>query len=147
MRVNGDIQNIPLNFVDAIEIIKDKLETIKTISQSDLGFLNTAPFNQEEFIVEQLGQIINLSSNVPRSVVRSDSLSLPNITAECTSAFIQLYGGLKTHQYWALSGNQAISITFNFRLFFSIINGFNWTVFPLRIFNANYKINDNFFLC
>jgi hypothetical protein len=105
VRVNGHIQNMPLNFVDAIENIKDKLETIKTISQSDLGFLNTITFNQEEFLVEQLGQIISLSSNVPRSVMSSDSLSLPNITTECTSAFIQLYAGLKTSQYWALSGN------------------------------------------
>jgi hypothetical protein len=105
VRVNGHIQNVPLNFVDAIENIKDKLETIKTISQSDLGFLNTITFNQEEFLVEQLGQIISLSSNVPRSVMSSDSLSLPNITTECTSAFIQLYAGLKTSQYWALSGN------------------------------------------
>ena len=95
---------IPLNFVDAIENIKDKLENPKTMSQIELNFLNSISFNQEEFLVDQIGQLISSNGKAPRSISLTNGVNQPNITAECLSQFVQLYVSFKKMETWALSG-------------------------------------------
>ena len=95
---------IPLNFVDAIENIKDKLEHTKKLPQIELNFLNSISYNQEEFLVDQIGQLTSSNSKAPRSISLTNGVNQPNITTECISQFVQLYVSFKKQETWALSG-------------------------------------------
>ena len=89
---------IPLNFIEGIEKIKQKLDLAQLYSKSDFDFINKIPFSQDQFIVDTLENFALLHE--------TSSIKLPNITTECGLQLVQWFESIKSSppQLWAFSG-------------------------------------------
>ena len=92
----SNISPIPLNFIEGIDSIRNKLEVLQHYSKTDFNFIHQIPFSQNQFITDVLEKF---------SLIReSKKINLPNITTPCTNQLFELLKSLKSSQTWALSG-------------------------------------------